>query len=73
MSSSNRGRDQIRQALRADLAKPLPVCVWTYEPLDDAWDSACGEKWQFLADGPVENKVRFCHGCGRPVKVRCRG
>ena len=34
-----------------------------------AWETACGEAWQFTCDGPEENNFRFCHGCGKPVAI----
>ena len=47
------------------------ACVWTpdtdYET--DVHYSACGEAWSFIEGGPKENKVRFCQGCGKPVKL----
>lgn len=47
-------------------------CVWTeeFEPDETSWNTACGEKWVFIADGPAENRVKFCQGCGKPVELR---
>lgn len=45
-------------------------CVWRYDEDTDAWDSECGEKWQFMVGGPTENHVRCCQGCGAKVKVK---
>jgi hypothetical protein len=44
-------------------------CVWE-EDTDGTWSSGCGEVSQFNDDGPEENNVRFCHGCGHPVELR---
>jgi hypothetical protein len=44
-------------------------CVWTEDPDSDKWDTTCGEAWSFTTDGPVENGVKFCHGCGRTVML----
>ena len=59
---------------RAQAAPAVGVpdaCVWTqdtdYET--DIHYSACGEAWSFIEGGPKENKVRFCQGCGKPVKL----
>ncbi len=51
-----------------DLDNPA-VCEWTYDDITDIWDSECGELWNFVDGGPEDNRVRFCHGCGKPVKV----
>jgi hypothetical protein len=49
------------------------VCKWME---DDPWGvmpgtyaSQCGEMWSFIDGGPTENHVRYCHGCGKPVRV----
>ena len=44
-------------------------CEWLHDPDDDAWDSDCGERWCFIDDGPKENRVTYCHGCGRKVRA----
>lgn len=42
-------------------------CSWAYDENDHYWSSSCGEGWSFNDGGPVENKVKFCQGCGRSV------
>lgn len=48
-----------------------PHCRWQEKmgPDEDFWQTACGQAWVFLEDGPAENGVKFCHHCGRPVKA----
>lgn len=46
-------------------------CTWTYDETHCAWDSSCGEKWILEDGGPNENRIRFCHGCSKPVEVAC--
>jgi hypothetical protein len=46
------------------------VCEW--KPEDDVhmpgtWASACGQLWSFIDGTPADNRVRYCHGCGRQV------
>ncbi|WP_321814615.1 MULTISPECIES: hypothetical protein [unclassified Paraburkholderia] len=62
------GDDRTEQRM-SDAARE---CEWTYDDVDFKWDSACGESWVFNDDGPVENKVRFCHGCGGRVTIAAR-
>lgn len=47
------------------------ACQWRLDssPYAEIWESACGESWSFTTDGPAENNVRFCHGCGKPVNL----
>lgn len=46
-------------------------CEW--REVDEAdcttWESACGQKWEFTNDGPAENGVKFCQGCGKPIEI----
>jgi hypothetical protein len=45
-------------------------CHWTYDDTHDAWDTKCGEKYQFNDGGPHENGFRFCHHCGRKLTAK---
>ena len=55
------------------LANAEPTgCQWTQDPdfeMGDTYHSACGEVWSFVNGGPAENRVRYCHGCGKPVTL----
>ena len=57
------------RALLTFHAERSGVCRWTADEDSDSWDASCGRKWSFLTDGPTENGVTFCHGCGRQVEV----
>jgi len=47
------------------------TCEWTVEDDDNGtWQSSCGELWSFIEGGPKENRVSFCHHCGKPAVVR---
>jgi len=65
--------DKALTAGRAALANAEPTgCTWTKDPdfeMGDTYDSSCGEKWSFIDGGPTENRVSFCQGCGKPVKI----
>ena len=50
--------------------QPGPTCEWREDSSGDFWDTACGEAFSFIADGPRENKMRFCPYCGRALKER---
>lgn len=43
------------------------ACTWRYDDEEHTWDGECGASWTFLEDGPVENSMHFCPGCGKPV------
>ena len=42
------------------------TCEWKPDS-DHSWEGQCGTKWQFFDDGPTENGMKFCPGCGKPV------
>ena len=44
------------------------LCRWVNDD-DGVWHSECGESWEFIEGGPVENRTRFCHYCGGGVVV----
>lgn len=39
-------------------------CSWS-EDDDAAWDTECGERFQFNEGGPPENGFGFCPYCGK--------
>jgi hypothetical protein len=47
-----------------------PTCEWKHDESEWKWEGQCGAAWQFTDDGPVENEMRFCPGCGRRVEVK---
>lgn len=48
-------------------------CEWREDDpnglMPGTYASACGELWSFNDAGPNENNVRFCQGCGKPVRA----
>lgn len=62
-----------RAMLQAAPAEPQPTCAWREEdpwgPMPDTYATSCGELWSFTDGGPAENRVKFCHRCGKPVEV----
>ena len=71
------GAEDIEDALRATLAAPATApatapeqqeCKWTFDDDEsNTWASGCGELWTYIDGGPSENRVKYCHGCGKPV------
>lgn len=49
-----------------DATKMVPPCEWTYDELEDKWDTGCGNAFQFMADGatPDNNGFKHCVYCG---------
>lgn len=48
-------------------------CLWSYDSQEYSWSGKCGTSWTFFDDGPEENGVKFCHGCGKPVSTTSAG
>lgn len=46
-----------------------PVCEWVFDEHTDSWDTGCAEKFAFITGGPEDNSVRYCHSCGKRVKL----
>ena len=48
-------------------AQSIPdVCAWRED--ESVWHSACGGAvWQFADEGPIENGMKFCLACGKPL------
>ena len=42
-------------------------CLWS-EDDEGNWDTACGEKHQFVDGTPSQNHYRFCPYCGLKTK-----
>lgn len=49
--------------------RPPATCLWTQDVHTCSWDTACDNKYQFMADGPKENGYRFCPGCGKGLNL----
>ena len=48
------------------------TCMWTQigDEFDGpVWESTCGELWSFIDGGPKENRVSYCHHCGKKVEL----
>jgi hypothetical protein len=44
----------------------LETCTWKFDP-DGYWQTECGDQFCFSEGGPAENRVKFCHYCGREM------
>jgi len=66
-------RDACFDALDALAATETPqalTCEWSQDEEDlPDYSTGCGKTWQFLEDGPVENKAVFCIYCGRRITL----
>lgn len=47
-------------------------CEWDCDDVG-TWHGKCGAEWQFFEDGPDENGMKFCPGCGQPVSTASAG
>ena len=48
------------------------VCEWTQDTQyenGDTYYSACGKAWVFNDGGPTDNRVSYCHHCGKKVQL----
>jgi len=42
-------------------------CLWKQDD-DGNWKTGCGEMFVFFEGTPAENKMRYCHYCGKELK-----
>lgn len=45
----------------------MKYCHWR-EDENGAWDTGCGEKWEFTNGTPQENRFLFCPFCGDTIE-----
>ena len=43
-------------------------CFWTYDDIDDKYDTECGKAWFFMEGTAADNEVKFCPYCGKRVE-----
>jgi hypothetical protein len=71
------GLDNLLEAIgneNQSLQTEKPECIWIDWRHEDAyWATGCGLLWSFEADGPAENGVKFCFGCGGKVAIGEQG
>jgi len=48
----------------------MKQCTWTYDDLEDFWETACGEAFVISEGTLEENNFRFCPFCGKPIKEK---
>jgi hypothetical protein len=41
-------------------------CEWK-DDVDGNWDTSCGQMFTFIDGGPLDNGLRFCGYCGKPI------
>lgn len=46
----------------------MTTCAWTND--GEKWDTACGQSFCFINDGPYENNMKFCCYCGLVLEPR---
>jgi hypothetical protein len=42
------------------------ACVWRYDP-DGYWQTECSDQFCITEGSPAENRMRYCHYCGRRI------
>lgn len=65
--------DQFTDLYTAPPVVPAKPCNWTQD-YDDAeqgaWKTDCDNYWYIIDGTPSDNKMKFCHGCGKPIMER---
>lgn len=61
--------DNTAQQFEALATSNAHDCLWSYDSHQGTWHGKCGVYWVFMDDGPDENGMKFCPGCGKPVST----
>jgi len=48
----------------------VDTCRWVWDEATEAYETDCGELFQFMTDGPIENGMRYCCYCGKPIEAK---
>lgn len=52
-------------------AADIETCEWTYDDIDDKWDTSCGNAWVMTDGGtPPDNGYNYCPSCGDRIVVK---
>lgn len=65
--------DNTAQQFEALATSNAHDCLWSYDSHQGTWHGKCGVCWVFMDDGPDENGMKFCPGCGKPVATTSAG
>lgn len=65
--------DNTAQQFEALATSNANDCLWSYDSHQGTWHGKCGVYWVFMDDGPDENGMKFCPGCGKPVATTSAG
>lgn len=65
--------DNTAQQFEALATSNAHDCLWSYDSHQGTWHGKCGVYWVFMDDGPDENGMKFCPGCGKPVATTSAG
>jgi len=47
----------------------LEICLWI-ENEDGYWTTSCEQDYAITEGNPKENNMKFCHFCGKKIKMR---
>lgn len=47
-----------------------PACLWRESDDGEMWSTSCGHAFNFTADGPKENGMKFCCYCGGQLEEK---
>ncbi len=61
------GFPKIKKLADQALALLREECEWKKDE-EGMWETGCGRTWEFIDDGPKENRVNYCFNCGKRIK-----
>ncbi len=46
----------------------MKSCKWTYQDIEDYYDTQCEEGYAFVEGNVKDNKFKYCPYCGKLIK-----
>ncbi len=60
-----------------EMAKEIPQeewdalkCTWTFDVSENCWNTGCKEPYAAIEGAPLDNRIKFCCYCGKPIKEK---
>lgn len=66
MKAPNTGKSRPNKKNQSMTSKCAANCAWSANE-DGAYETTCGNIFEFNADGPTENGFKFCPYCGASI------
>lgn len=64
LATNEHARAEAAESELAAVREATAPCMWVIDPIDESWDTACGNKHLFTTGDAADNLHAFCPYCG---------